>query len=361
MGATILVAGLFISIYLVKRQTSIKSFAYEQRPSSEASLDDEYEPPALVFAKLNSEIGFQIDTADPEKIPTRAMFNSLSPAWIRFVYRVDKGVPSCNPNIPYVPADQSPSTRCIPDDVKVLLVFNNESVEGAPIGSENVKVWKDYINNSYLPAIDDLFARQYKFNALELWNEEDICPSDEFCPGIPAQAYAYLLKQASAKIKQKSGVQIIMGGMNSGTLDYINEMLSVDKNVFQNIDAIGLHPYGTSPDGWCKSKSDKSCVAALTYGDLGKEVQKFSKATGKPVWVTELGFGVKSDAKSEGWQTEYLQRAFKTLSDNNVPMVIWYSYTDRMQGGVNDPGFGLIKANSVIKGAGTQFQSYSRK
>lgn len=366
ISGAILIVGLFIGIYLVSKQTTIKSKAYEQRPSQTAPVDEDYVPALLSTEKLNSEIGIQIDVADNEKIPSRLQFDVLNPGWVRMVYK-DRAVgllnvPSCNPNTPY--SRPKAGEPCIPDNVKVLLVYNNESAQGAPIGSKDITVWKTYINNIYLPELQDLLLSRYKFHALEFWNEEDVCPSKQYyCPEVPAEAYAYLLKHAASIVKSsKTSVPVIMGGLNSGKTAYIKEMIKYEPDVFRQVDGVGLHPYGVSPDGsWCKSGGKTSgCVALLTYGEnLAKEIDNFKLATGKPIWVTELGFGVNNNAKAESWQGEYLKRAFKVLSDNGVPVIIWYSWTDKMSGGVDDPGFGLLKDNSIVKVSGMQFQLFS--
>lgn len=326
----ILLIGLGTGVYLVQKN----GFQIFQSKAYDAPVPD-------ILRNINSEKGFQIDPGT-DKIPPTEVYNTLIPKWVRFVYFPDKGIP-----------------YNIPATVGKLVVFNNESTDEAPIGEIDLSLWKNYIDNVYIPDLET-FLKQYasNVNAIEVWNEEDVCPSKElFCPGVPAKAYAYMLKEAAAKIKSyNANIAVVMGGLNSGDLGYIQTMQRVEPNVFNQVDAVAVHPYGTSPAGWCKDGKDDDCNGiVLPFGDLADVVNMYKSETGKPIWVTEIGFGTEDEV----WQAKYLDKTFAELSKLNVPVVIWYSWSDRMKGGIDEPNWGLVNERDIIKSSGVQFQLYN--
>lgn len=326
----ILLIGLGTGVYLVQKS----GFQIFQSKAYDVPVSD-------ILRNINSEKGFQIDPGT-DKIPSREVYNTLIPKWVRFVYFPDKGIPSN-----------------IPATVGKLVVFNNESTDESPLGKIDLSLWKNYIDNVYIPDLET-FLKQYssKVNAIEVWNEEDVCPGKKFCPGVPSRSYAYMLKEAAAKIKSyNANINVVMGGLNSGDLGYIQTMQRVEPNVFNQVDAVAVHPYGTSPAGWCEDGKDADCNGiVLPFGDLADVVNMYKSETGKPIWVTEVGFGTEDEV----WQARYLDKTFAELSKLNVPVVIWYSWSDRMKGGIDEPNWGLVNERDIIKASGVQFQLYNR-
>lgn len=329
----LILVGLGVGVYLVQK-SGFQIF--QSRASNTFGEPD-------ILRNINSEKGFQIDTSQVVKIPPKDLYDTLQPHWIRFVYRPDKGIPTNTPS-----------------NVKRLLIFNNESAEPAPIGETGVSTWNKYIDKYYLPALDTLLRKNLKFDAIEIWNEEDVCPSKEFyCPGVPAQSYAYMVKKAAEKIKSYNGhIQVIIGGLNSGQVSYIQDMKKAEPNVLAQVDGVGLHPYGRSPDGWCAKNGLECGGIFLSYGDLAENIKEYRTAAGfLPIWVTEIGFGVDDQA----WQANFLARSFKVLSDNNVAVIIWYAWSDKMLGGADEDNWGLVDKYSTIKAAGTEFELFIKK
>lgn len=338
LGVAILIAGFFIAIYLVQKQTTIRSKAYDNSPSQPDSGGS--------LGNSSTEIGFQIDTSTTEaiKIPMdQSYYDFLKPQWVRLVYRQDKGVPTN-----------------IPSKVKILLVFNNESVgEKFPVGVTDVTTWITYIDNKYIPALQDVLRKKVRVNAFEIWNEQDIpdscTPHTEYCPKVPAEAYSYMLKKAAFVIKQYNpNLLVISGGLNKGEPSYIQDVLSADKNTFERVDGVGFHPYGKSPDGWCVSESS-SCAAGLPFGDLGSALDEFITTTGKPIWITEIGQG--TDDKQ--WQGKYLVAVLSMFIKKHIPVVIWYGWHDLLKGEDGKQNWGLVNLNNAIKPSGVEFATYS--
>lgn len=360
----ILIVGLGAGLYLVQHPQIFKPKAYYPPETG-------YDPNAGKEYKL--EKGFAIDVSTPEKIPSEKIFKLLGPKWVRFVYFADKGIPSS-----------------IPNDVKILIMFNNQvnpEVEKAtPHTSVNFTnawdnyvprtdfdVWKNYTDQKFIPALDTFLKTNQRVDAIQIWNEEDFCGgSTSIC--IPSEAYVYMLKRSAQTIKSyERNIEVIVGGLVSQRYQYLQFMKKEDPNIFTQVDAAGIHPYGLSPNGWCECgphNNDKSCTNPpqdncgsheLPYGDITEVINHYKSETGLPVWITEIG----QTEDSEKWQAEYFKRIFNVFSNNKVPVAIWYSWSDKMQGTLdkndpNRPKFGLVDYEGTIKAVGIEFKHFER-
>lgn len=365
----ILIIGIVGGLYLVQHPTIFKPKAYE---SAEA---------------IRTEKGFQIDTSDPEKVPSKKKFDTLKPDWVRFVYFSDKGVP----------AD-------IPESVKILLILNNEANDilrvpptphGKDIGTLNsdeafwaweliytpadIQEWKNYIDQKYLPFLEEFLKSKPRVDAIQIWSEEDYCHGRTgHC--IHHEAYAYMLKKSAEIIKRyNSNIKVIIGGLASQNLGYIQKMKETDPKVFDQVDAVGLHSYGLYPDdsssegGWCRCNSlnedyyctdnidqitgQEMCPNILPYGGMGDVIDKYKQETGLAVWITEVG----QTSEEEVWQLKYFDKIFKIFEEQKVPVVIWYAWSDKILGPLGKEGaddkWGLVDDYGTIKGVGMRFKA----
>ncbi len=246
----LLVVGLIAAVYLVQTQTNLLPKAAEPKSGNTKSAD--------ITSLGGTELGIQIDATNASKIPNSSQLSTLKPQWIRLVYHPNIGIP-----------------QSLPSNVKILLIFNNESAPGAPIaniddryyeplnfgnldrteivGYDSVDAWKKYVDDSYIPALTKLLYSNPNVPAIEVWNEPDGC-SDKvgYCPKVPAESYAYLIKRAARIIKTiRPNIQVVMGGLYTGDVNYIRQIKQFDPSALNDVDAVGLHPYGKSPDGWC--------------------------------------------------------------------------------------------------------------
>jgi hypothetical protein len=279
------------------------------------------------YAMGGTEFGMQIDTHDTDKIPNLTQLQQLRPAWVRGDYNEAMFSPDW------------------PTSVKAIVLVNNETTHGQNPGQNApFSMWKTYVDTVYVPKIESILQESPSIVAIELWNEEDLCNPD-FCPYIPPQAYAYLLDQAATAIKAiNDQIKVIMGGMGAGQVQYLQDVMQADPTGFSEIDAVGLHPYGASPDGWCASGCGGN---NLTTGDLATKIMDYWTTAGKPVWVTEIGSG----ASDQAWQAEYLTRSFTVFQRLQVPVVIWYAWIDTM-----NPDFGLMDGQGNMKLSGYAFR-----
>lgn len=96
------------------------------------------------------------------------------------------------------------------------------------------------------------------------------------------------------------------------------------------------------------------CAQSLPFGDLGQSIDMVRGATGRPVWITEIGVG-RSDSQ---WQADYLERVFNVIIEKGVPVIIWYGWKDTMLG-ADGGGYGLYTASNTIKLSGLEFTDYT--
>jgi putative glycosyl hydrolase len=293
---------------------------------------DQYGNHATVYATRGTEFGMQIDTHYANKIPNITQLQQLKPAWIRGDYNKITFGPNW------------------PASVKAIVLVNNETTNGQNPGqNEPFAMWKTYVDTIYVPKLQSILHESPSIAAIEVWNEEDFCRPG-FCPYVPPQEYAYMLDQAATTIKAISPqTQVIMGGMAAGQIKYLQDVMQADLTGFSKIDAIGLHPYGASPDGWCVSGCGGN---TLTTGDLATKVTDYWTTAGKPVWVTEIGIG----SSDQAWQAEYLMRCFAVLQRLQVPVVIWYAWIDTM-----NPDFGLMDGQGNMKLSGYAFRGFNHR
>lgn len=293
---------------------------------------NQYSDHATVYATRGTEFGMQMDTHYANKIPNLTQLQQLKPAWVRGDYNKITFSPNW------------------PASVKAIVLVNNETTHGQnPRRNEPFAMWKTYVDTVYVPKLQSILHKSPLISAIEVWNEEDICHPD-FCPYVPPQVYAYLLDHAATTIKAISPrTKVIMGGMAAGQIQYLQDVMRADLTGFSKIDAIGLHPYGASPDGWCVSGCGGN---VLKTGDLATKVMDYWTTAGKPVWVTEIGVASQNPA----WQAEYLIRCFSIFQRLQVPVVIWYAWIDTM-----NPDFGLMDGQGNMKLSGYAFRSFNHQ
>lgn len=363
----VLIIGLGAGLYLVQHPQIFNPKAYF--------------PDELGYGPLEKGIqlekGFQIDVREPQRIPTTKIYNALKPKWVRFVYHPDKGIPSN-----------------IPSDVKILLVITSESATAPPIATNppidpseqkkertvggycdekyaesfkaqnpDLNAWKAYVDQTYISTIEGLLKTNQRVDAIEVWNEQDLCvaKTGDF---VPSDAYAYMLKKAADKITSYNrGIKVIMGGVGGGNYKYIEEMKEIDSWVFNQVDAIGVHPYGLSPDGWCYAKYEPPECGEheLPFNDLEVVINRYKEETGLPVWITEIGA-----TDNENWLATYFDKMFNVFSRNDIPVAIWFPWTDEMLAldEVTDPAYnqyGLVDRYGTVKAIGVGFGEWGEK
>lgn len=379
----LLVVGLFAAVYAVQKTTNVLPFA-----SSTNSSENLFSNPQEIEIKSNGNFGIQIHIEDETKIPGIKEFDALKPGWVRFEYKAGDTLPK------------------LPKGVKKLVIFTHMSIPGDNPNKTNYYKWAlkadwDAYTKDFVNALENFIRQNFdKVDAIEIGNEVDLCAheieensgkdSDEekFCPGVPVKVYPDLLKKSAAIIKQYNpNIKIIMGGLVTNDITwgdggYLTKVIKADPSAFDQVDGIGLHPYGKTIDGWCSCSSDKTfpngnpntgeqyCTTnidagtgrdmcedgILPWGSLDETVKKYKAIFPSHVklWITEIGQG----SNNSEWQKEYMKKAFDYLS-NEAEVIIWYAFIDTMTGGDGRNNWGLYDKDLNIKPAGELFEKYS--
>lgn len=366
----LLIFGLFAAVYAVQTTTHILPFA-----STINTGDSLLSNPQEIEIKSNGKFGVQIHIEDETKIPGINEFNTLKPGWVRFEYKAGDILPT------------------FPKGVMQLVIFNHLSIPGDNPNKTDFYKWSqtadwNIYTDDYINALEDFIKENAgKIDAVEVWNEEDIC-HEGFCAKVPEEIYPYMLKRAAAVIKQHSPkTKVVMGGLVTNDIvwedgGYLTKVIKADPSAFDQVDGIGLHPYGKTIDGWCKCSSDKTfpngnpnngeqyCTTnidkgtgrdmcedgILPWGSLEETVKKY-KAIFPPhvkLWITEIGQG----SNNSEWQKEYMKKTFDYLSDE-AEVIIWYAFIDTMTGGDGRNNWGLYDKDRNLKPAGELFEKYS--
>lgn len=279
-------------------------------------------------ASIVTEFGFHV--YNPTTDPTAAQLQQLHPQWMRIQLDVTHPIPA----------------PVYTTNIKTLMIINNQVVEAGkwpPTTSTDINLWKAYIDGHYIPALKRFLASVPNISAVEIWNEEDLHSAY-----VPPNAFAYMLKVAAATTKTfNKNIQVVMGGLASGSTTYVSQVRAADASAFNQVDGVAIHPYGVSPGGWCTA----GCSTNLVNGDLAGDVNNYHNASGKAIWITEFGVSTHDTV----WQAEYLSRVFSTLQHTGlVPVAIWYAYSN------SGASWGLVDNSGIIKPVGQTFSTFSK-
>jgi len=203
---------------------------------------------------------------------------------------------------------------------------------------EAIKNWARFVS---------LTVARYKdkIKYWEVWNEEDF---EGFWPSPSADNYVKLLRATyEAAKKTDPDCKIILGGLMGwgGSYTYFPFLDEVYKNGGKDyFDIVAFHPYTMphppSKDNLLRRKIDDVLERMKNNGD-----------SGKPVWITELGWPsnkLVDPASDRGvtpaQQADYLVEAFKIcLSYPQIKKVFWYGFRDvGVMPGDSEHHYGLL-------------------
>jgi len=268
----------------------------------------------------SSYAGINIDPANPGCSSNPEYIRQLGAGWVRFVYR---------PGLNY----DDFINRMSSSGIKILLILNAETL--APSGGVD-----DAFISRFADAAGEIAGRfGDKVSAYEIWNEPDIYAGTSI--HMDADIYAKLLKSSYSAIKANSNSQVLIGGLAKANenltqgLAYLDEVVS---NAGNSFDAIGVHPYNPDP----------ATVTTIVDGyRFPKRINSRFQNHGKPVWVTEFGYGWSA---SDQTKANYLSSVCANLKQK-VANAIWYSWSDAM-----GPGYGLLDTSCAPKQTYYAFQ-----
>jgi hypothetical protein len=273
--------------------------------------------------------GINIDPANATGNPSAAQLVALGARWVRIEWKADRGYSLYDPVIAAYRAA----------GLRVLLLVDYSSAPPKPAWNAGDAAWQNYLPG-FIAKVRELAAHYGDgVDAWEIWNEPDLfAPVAGYDPGVPAQYFGAMLRDAVSAIRPLSTRPIVAGGLGRDT-GYLTSARAAVGGL--TIDAIGIHPYETrAPDNyptptWGAGNMDDMFDRYLTFG--------------LPLWVTEIG--INEPAR----QADYLQNVYQLARDRygaSVPVVFWFCWSD----GMVFP-FGVVDRDGAQKPSYTRFRS----
>jgi hypothetical protein len=271
-----------------------------------------------------------IDPANPAGNPTAGQLLALGARWVRIEWKADRGYSLYDPVIAAYRAA----------GLRVLLLVDYATVQPKPAFNAGDAAWQNYLP-AFIAKVREL-AGHYGdgVDAWEVWNEPDLfAPVAGYDPGVPAQHFGAMLRDAVVAIRPLSSRPIVAGGLASRDPSYLTNARAAVGGL--TVDAIGVHPYeervpATFPTPtWGAGNMSDLLDRYLTFG--------------LPLWITEIG--INEPAR----QADYLQNVYQLARDRyaqSIPVVFWFCWSD----GMVSP-FGVVDRNGAQKPAYTRFRS----
>ncbi|HZP61172.1 MAG TPA: glycosyl hydrolase [Opitutaceae bacterium] len=190
----------------------------------------------------------------------------------------------------------------------------------------------------YAVAVLQHYGKQIK--AVEVWNEYN----GAFCTGPATNdrsgTYTKMLQAAYAQIKAvRPDVIVAGGGTIEAPLPYWEKLMQ--DGALASMDVLSIHPYryDSAPEG---IEQDIIALQNLT--------KQYNGGKTKPIWVTEVGWGIQDGSTSgqmaidETTQAKFLVRAYALLLSAHVQRIYWYLLRD-----YQDFTLGLTHADATPK------------
>lgn len=201
----------------------------------------------------------------------------------------------------------------------VPLDFENRNYDGGntPYTQEGVDAYARYCRQALAHYGDQI-------KTVEIWNEYN----GSFAKG-PATAdrpdtYVKMLKAAYTAIKADRPDVVVLGCSTSGTpLPYLERVFKAGG--LKYMDAVSVHPYRyeKAPEGL-----ERQIERVETL------IEKYNGGQPKPIWVTEIGWYVKTKLTpgempvTEADQAKFVVRSYALLFSAGVAKAYWYLFRD---------------------------------
>jgi len=149
-------------------------------------------------------------------------------------------------------------------------------------------------------------ARHYRgqVDDWEIWNEPN---SPEYWSGS-LEDYADLVAQTVEAVRRgNTQARVATGGVSGVDIPYVEALCQ--QGVAEWVDAIGVHPYAA---GW----TPESIGLRRQLQALAARVDAYGPAL--PLWITEIGYGTRSNPDEERLQLELLERTLILAAQSRV-------------------------------------------
>ncbi len=308
----------------------------------------------LAAPSLAGLLSLSIAPSLPASVPVDARFGVMTHfahgwdpdwAWIAAI----RGVPNVRDELYWNVVEQQPGVYTFPADYDrymdtlrvaglsplIVLSFENPLYDGGNTP------WSDTAIAAYA-RYGSAVLRHYgdQIKSVEIWNEYN----GSFCQGPAtvdrANTYARMLAGAYAGIKAARPDVIVAGGATINVpLPYWEKLMQA--GALDSMDALSVHPYryNSAPEG---IEDDIAGLQNL--------VRQYNHGQSKPIWVTEVGWGIQENPGpgemfiDEATQAKFLVRAYALLLSAGVERVYWYLLRD-----YEDFTLGLTQADATPK------------
>lgn len=217
----------------------------------------------------------------------------------------------------------------------IELDFENDNYDGGntPYTTTGIAAYARY-------AVKVLQHYGKQIKNVEIWNEYN----GSFCTGPATNdrsgTYTKMLKAAYAQIKTARPDVTVAGGATIDVpLPYWEKLMQ--DGALSSMDVLSVHPYryNSPPEG-----IEQDILA------LQKLTKKYNGGKTKPIWVTEVGWGIQDGSNpgemviDETTQAKFLVRAYALLLSAHVQRIYWYLLRD-----YQDFTLGLTNADATPK------------
>lgn len=264
--------------------------------------------------------------------------------WVRFPFKAADKIRSLADSFAeYDPIVESYANK----GISTLFILNQQTVAGRHAPWKGGGDWTFYASR-FASAAGEI-AAHYRYLgdkiAYEIWNEGDNQKTPWVSVYVPPKRFAPLLWRTAGAIRVVSPQsKIVFGGLSTDYKDagaYVNQVrrtLGGDLPV----DAVGIHPYGRWPA--------RRPFRNWGYGKLADALKRFGeKVPDKPLWITETGI-VGGDKplpeKNHPEVARFMRDLFTTVAQKHatqVPVVIWFAWSDNMNNA------GIVRGDGQVK------------
>lgn len=247
------------------------------------------------------------------------------------IFRVEaKGTENPNPNWAYL---DKVFGNAAENGIRVLPILNFFTSRKYPTAGEYAK-WDEWVGKVVSRyGVGGTFwngrAQVLPATAWEVWNEPNRAENSPV--GATPTSYGQFLGQTAPVIRAHGGpgTKVLFGGLDSsvgGVSSYIQEATAAAGGP-SAYDGLSLHPFAWKPT---VNEKIAGVEAAVKEAREGLDA---ASATGKPIWITEIGWplgaGAPNQNVTEPQQEELLTRSFNYLKTRaDIESIIWYNSRD---------------------------------
>lgn len=224
--------------------------------------------------------------------------------------------------------------------VRAVVIIDDQAVEptkDAPLDSD------EYARRLAKKAREVVEACRGRILAIEVWNEPDNDHHTAVSTYLTPEQYAKILRSVYSEVKAADKkVSVIIGGLCTGKVEYVTNILNALPKNTRPFDGVGLHPYGQRVPG----------VDYGPFGEMEGILKRYAAAAGAPVWVTEFGVpleelmdGKRTREQALQTQAAYFLGAVKVFRKLGPKTVAYWSLHSVME-------------NQVEHGQGKTFTGY---